>query len=351
MTIRHSNSLDRSARTPYPMQEMRIVVGLRRFWQHRILVSLLLGSMALFAVLSASLFSSAVSSTPAQAMQVQIQPTNPQLGDTISVVIQTDAATAANSTGTPTATPTVVMNQKTYPTFAIGSNRYRTFLPTTPLDAPGNLSIQVNAGQSNAVQANAAASQTQTSQTQIFNVALRNRDFPTQSIWLSGDSDSLGTDHEFDRVDAFKALVTPEKLWTGAFQRPNQGEITTIYGVRRYYNGEFAQDYFHRGVDYAGPTGDSVVAPAAGRIALVGRVEDGFELHGNTIGIDHGQGVLSIMLHLSRIDVTEGDVVQPGQRIGAVGSTGAVTGPHLHWGFYVNGQSVDPVPWRYTGFE
>lgn len=347
MTIRHSGSLDRSVRTPYPVQEVRIVGGLRRrLWRHRILVSLSFGIVALFSVLSTS-----VLGNPAQSMQVQIQPTNPQLGDTISVVIQADAATAANSTGTPTAAPTVVMNQKTYPTFAIGSNRYRTFLPTTPLDAPGNLSIQVNTGQVNTGASPTQTLPTQTPPIQTFSVALRNRDFPTQSIWLSGDSDSLGTDHEFDRVDAFKALVTSEKLWNGAFQRPNQGEITTIYGVRRYYNGEFAQDYFHRGVDYAGPTGDPVVAPAAGRIALVGRVEDGFELHGNTIGIDHGQGVLSIMLHLSRIDVKEGDVVQPGQRIGAVGGTGAVTGPHLHWGLYVNGQSVDPVPWRYTGFE
>jgi murein DD-endopeptidase MepM/ murein hydrolase activator NlpD len=133
--------------------------------------------------------------------------------------------------------------------------------------------------------------------------------------------------------------------------RPSQGQVSTSYGVRRYYNGVFAQDYYHRGVDYAAATGSPVVAPAAGRIALVGRVADGFELHGNTIGIDHGQGVLSIMLHLSRIDVNEGDIVQAGQVIGRVGSTGASTGPHLHWGLYVHGISVDPVPWREGRFE
>ncbi|MEM9979348.1 MAG: M23 family metallopeptidase, partial [Cyanobacteria bacterium P01_D01_bin.2] len=78
---------------------------------------------------------------------------------------------------------------------------------------------------------------------------------------------------------------------------------------------------------------------------------DGFELHGNTIGIDHGQGLLSIMIHLSRIDVREGDFVQAGQTIGGIGSTGASTGPHLHWGLYVNQVAVDPVPWRYGRFE
>jgi murein DD-endopeptidase MepM/ murein hydrolase activator NlpD len=80
-------------------------------------------------------------------------------------------------------------------------------------------------------------------------------------------------------------------------------------------------------------------------------VAEGFELHGNTIGIDHGQGVLSIMIHLSRIDVQEGQRVEAGQVIGAVGSTGASTGPHLHWGLYVHGLSVDPEPWRQRGFD
>jgi murein DD-endopeptidase MepM/ murein hydrolase activator NlpD len=146
-------------------------------------------------------------------------------------------------------------------------------------------------------------------------------------------------------------LETPEKYWKGPFLKPNAGPITTGYGVRRYYNGVFADDYYHRGVDYAGDTGSPIVAPAAGKIALVGRASQGFRVHGNVVGIDHGQGVSSIMLHLSRIDVKEGDFVQAGQRIGTVGSTGAATGPHLHWGLYVHGLSVDPVPWRNQGFE
>jgi murein DD-endopeptidase MepM/ murein hydrolase activator NlpD len=266
-----------------------------------------------------------VLTTPVRAMQVQVQPTNPQLGDTISVVVQVEATGQS---------PTVTLRQKTYPSFAIGNNRYRAFIPTTPLDAPGNLTLHVNAA----------------GQTQNLAVQLRDRDFPTQSIWISGGGPE-GTDYEFNKVDAFKALVTPEKFWNGAFVRPSEGEISTVYGVQRYYNGEFAQDYYHRGVDYAAGVGAPVVAPAAGRVALVGREAEGFELHGNTIGIDHGQGVLSILIHLSRIDVKEGDFVQAGQRIGAVGATGISTGPHLHWGLYVNGQSVDPVPWRYAGFE
>lgn len=298
--------------------QARRFVSMRRVW-----ISLSLGVVTLLAILI----------TPALALQVQVQPTNPQLGDTISVIVPASPTQSSGSVSPDR--PSVTLGQKTYPMFAISNNRYRALLPTTPLDPAGTLALQVKAG----------------GETQSLSVQLRDRQFPTQSIWLGEGGGPEGTDHEFDRVDAFKAIVSPEKLWSGPFLRPNDGEITTVYGVQRYYNGEFAEDYYHRGVDYAGGTGSPVVAPAAGRIALVGRVSEGFELHGNTVGIDHGQGVLSIMIHLSRIDVKEGDMVQAGQQIGAVGDTGIATGPHLHWGLYVNGQCVDPVPWRYAAVE
>ena len=264
---------------------------------------------------------------PVQALQVVVTPANPQLGDTLSVIIQVD--------GNGGETPKVSLQQKNYPAFPIGNGRFRALLPTTPLEKPGARLLQV-AGDG---------------QVQKLTVQVRDRNFPTQSIWLPPGKDTEGTDAEFDRVDAFKALVTPEKFWDGKLLRPNSGEITTIYGVRRYYNGVFAQDYYHRGVDYAGAYGSPVVAPAAGRVSLVGRESQGFKIHGNVVGIDHGQGVASILMHLSRIDVKEGDVVKAGQVIGALGSTGASTGPHLHWGLYVHGQSVDPVPWRLQGVE
>lgn len=265
--------------------------------------------------------------TPAKALQIQVSPTNPQLGDTLSVTVEYD---------TPNRTPpTVSLGKQSYATFPVGDNRFRALLPTTPLDKPGTLKLQATGNQESASLA----------------LALRGRKFPTQSIWLPPGKDQDLSDFEFDRVDAFKKLVTPQKFWQGSFLKPNQGEITTIYGVRRYYNGKFANDYYHRGVDYAGAYGSPVVAAAAGRVALVGQESKGFLIHGNCVGIDHGQGVETIYLHLSRITVKEGDIVKAGQVIGAIGATGAATGPHLHWGLYVNGQSVDPVPWRKRGFE
>jgi murein DD-endopeptidase MepM/ murein hydrolase activator NlpD len=265
--------------------------------------------------------------SPAHAYQVQITPPSPQLGDTIAVLVQ-PARTGPS--------PVVTVRGQAYPTYALPGNRFRALVPTSPLDAPGRLVIQVS-GQE---------------ETRNLAVELRNRSFPTQRITLSPGRASLeGTDYEFRRMDELRALRTPTKYWNGPMVRPNRGGVTSEYGIRRYYNGVFAQDYYHRGVDYADGRGSPILAPAAGRVVLVGRVQDGFTLNGNTIGIDHGQGVASVMIHLSRIDVREGDFVQPGQQIGAMGDTGFATGPNLHWGLYVNGVSVDPVPWRNSSIE
>ena len=271
-------------------------------------------------------------SKAAHALDVGINPSSPKLGETISILIQPSQPAPSN--------PIVTIEQKTFPSFPIAQNRYRALVPTSPLDKPRRLVIRIN-GEENGTQ-----------EVRNMAVLLKNRSFPTQSIWLPpGKAGLQGTDYEFDRVDAFKQLVTPDKLWNGPFRRPNQGPVSTVYGVRRYYNGEFAQDYYHRGIDYASPTGSPVVAPAAGRVALVGLESKGFQIHGNIVGLDHGQGVASAFLHLNTVLVKEGDLVQVGQKIGTVGSTGAVTGPHLHWGLYVHGVSVDPVPWMYQRFD
>lgn len=284
-----------------------------------VLFMALAGAITLFVTLSQS---------PAHAYyDVAIRPTAPQQGDTVAIVTTESQGTAS--------TPTVLINDVPSPTFSIGNGRHRTFLPTSPLHPDGEYVIRVEGpeGSRNPM------------------VWLSNRTFRTQYITLSPGQSDLGTDYEFDKVDAFKQIVSPEKFWQGAFLRPSQGRVSSEYGVRRYYNGEFAENYYHRGVDYAAATGTPVIAPAAGRIALVGRVVDGFELHGNTVGLDHGQGVESIFIHLNSINVREGDFVEAGQVIGTIGATGAATGPHLHWGLYVNGVAVDPAPWRNGNFE
>lgn len=263
--------------------------------------------------------------TSAQALEAEISPPTPQLGDTISVLIDSDKADTI---------PEVTVGEKNYPVYQVGDG-YRALIPTSPLDRAGKMTIQVQGDDT----------------TRNLGVWLKNRSFPVQRIWLSGKASRPATQSELDKVSAFKKLKTPTKFWQGSFVRPHAARVSSVFGIRRYYNGAFANNYYHKGVDYAGNIGSIVVAPAAGKISLIGREREDFHVHGNTIGIDHGQGVVSIMMHLQDIYVREGDMVQPGQKIGSVGATGASTGPHLHWGLYVNEIAVDPVPWRFSRID
>ena len=266
---------------------------------------------------------------PTQAIEVTVQPQKVRLGDTLSVVVTPDPG------GRLTTAPTVRVDNKSFPAFQVGPNRWRTLIPTTPLEKHGRRRLTVTGNE----------------QTRNLLVWVGDRWFPTQRIWLPSSNDDNIDEYEFDQADAFKALVTPQKLWNGRLLRPNNGPLSTGYGVRRYYNGVFANDYYHGGLDYASGTGSPVIAMATGRVALVGYESHRFKVHGNVIGLDHGQGVASIYLHLSRIDVKKGQMVRAGQVIGAVGNTGASTGPHLHMGLFVNGKAVDPAPWFNRTFE
>lgn len=145
------------------------------------------------------------------------------------------------------------------------------------------------------------------------------------------------------------SMVTPEKLWEGAFVSPVPPEFAQCYpsrfGSRRSYNGS-AYTYFHTGLDFCGGEGTAIYAPAAGRVVYTGALT----VRGNATVIDHGWGVFSAYMHQSEILVQTGDLVQAGQLIGRVGRTGRVTGPHLHLEIWVGGVQVDPLDWLSTAF-
>ena len=115
------------------------------------------------------------------------------------------------------------------------------------------------------------------------------------------------------------------RMWSSPFIRPRPSAITARFGSGRTFNGTLSAR--HLGVDLRGSTGSPVVAANRGIVALVDR----FFLAGNVVYIDHGNGVVTGYFHLSRTLVAEGDTVARGQKIGLVGATGRVTGPHLHW--------------------
>ncbi len=120
--------------------------------------------------------------------------------------------------------------------------------------------------------------------------------------------------------------------------RPAQGRISGVYGSQRILNGEPRSP--HLGLDIAAPTGTQIRAPAPGVVTLV---HPGMLLSGQTVIVDHGHGVNSVYIHMSRTDVQQGQVLKTGDPIGAIGMTGRASGPHLHWGLNWFEVKLDPA--------
>lgn len=144
---------------------------------------------------------------------------------------------------------------------------------------------------------------------------------------------------ELARIAAARAVATQAQGWRQRFRWPAIGRQSGWFGAQRVYQGK--PGGYHSGADVALPTGAPVVAPADGVVVLA--AQDPFTLEGRLLILDHGAGLSSAFLHLSRIDVREGEAVRQGQPIAAVGATGRVTGPHLHWGLQWGGAKLDPL--------
>ena len=125
-------------------------------------------------------------------------------------------------------------------------------------------------------------------------------------------------------------------LSTGLFTGPVVGVTTSPFGLKRLYKGEARRP--HTGLDYAGDTGTPIKAPADGKVILTGE----FFFNGNTIFLDHGQGLISVYIHMNKRLVQQGQKIKQGDVIGTIGQTGRATGPHLHWGIYLNQTVVNP---------
>jgi murein DD-endopeptidase MepM/ murein hydrolase activator NlpD len=172
-------------------------------------------------------------------------------------------------------------------------------------------------------------------------ITVRDARFAKQNVVMMRAVQELApAQGEMDLVAAFRRNVSDQRYWDDPLAAPVPGCLLSPFGVARLHNGKPTGNY-HSGVDQRSPAGKPVRAVAGGVVRLVRALN----LHGGTVGVDHGQGLESIYLHLSRFAVGEGAVVKKGDLIGYVGSTGRSTGPHLHWSLYANGVPVTPLQW------
>lgn len=178
-------------------------------------------------------------------------------------------------------------------------------------------------------------------------VQLSNKDYPEQRITLQETQSNKVTPSE-DELARYSREATEQKTvyqlfsssqtksWPN-FAWPIKGRISSPFGLKRFFNDQPRDP--HSGLDVAAPEGKAIAAPANGIIAQTGD----YFFNGKTVMIDHGQGIISMLCHLSKVDVAKGQTIKQGDIIGLVGQTGRATGPHLHYGVSINNARIDPL--------
>lgn len=257
----------------------------------------------------------ATAAAVSDAMQVTIADTSRKQGQFFSVTV---AAVPSE--------PELWFMERKYTMFRQQDSSWRALVPVENMTQPGSYVLQIRAGK----------------EENKIPVTVASNGRKTQFITLDPSKQELkATGTEKSRVKNALQTGSPEKLHASPFLRPAPGRTTSLFGLKRSYNGGPVESY-HKGIDISAPQGTPVKSTAKGKVVLTGTVKEGFQVHGNTVIIDHGQGLTSIYMHLSAITVREGESVEAGEMIGRVGHTGVSTAPHLHWGIYLYGTSVDP---------
>jgi murein DD-endopeptidase MepM/ murein hydrolase activator NlpD len=173
-------------------------------------------------------------------------------------------------------------------------------------------------------------------------VSIQPKNYPEQRLRIRNQRQVEPNAEDLARIERERAVTDAVKrhFSPGApaieFTLPAQGPLSSRFGLRRIFNGQPRNP--HAGLDVAVGTGTPVRAPADGIVANTGN----YFFNGNTVFIDHGQGLVTAYMHLSRIEAVAGQTIRKGEILGAVGNTGRATGPHLHWAVILNNTPVDP---------
>jgi murein DD-endopeptidase MepM/ murein hydrolase activator NlpD len=169
--------------------------------------------------------------------------------------------------------------------------------------------------------------------------------YQEQHITLSGKNKKYINPNlaHMDRIKRERPILSKARktfseitIKDATFIRPTSGVTTSPFGFKRFYNGQARRP--HTGLDYAGKTGTKVKSSAGGKVII----SDEFFFNGNTVFVDHGQGLISVYIHLNKRLVTPGQIIKQGDTIGTIGQTGRSTGPHLHFGIYLNQTAINP---------
>ncbi len=252
--------------------------------------------------------------TPLQAQKCSVSPVQVKLGQTLRITCSAEFTS-------------VKLNERSARLYLQPDGKRFGLLPISVKDAPGTFSLLISRNDDGAPQSLA--------------VVVRKTVFPSQNVKLSPEIESLhSTPEEMALLTSFRDAISETRSWEDPLQPPVSGCMTSPFGVKRLHNGKPTGEY-HGGVDQRTPEGEAIRAVAAGTITFAKQ----FNVLGNAVGIDHGQGLESMYLHMSRLVVAPGVAVQRGDILGYAGSTGRSTGPHLHWVLYVNGVNVNPAQW------
>jgi len=248
------------------------------------------------------------------AQQCTVSPASINLGEVLRLTCTGDFAFAK-------------WNDRTVRMFKQPDGKSFGLMPVSVKDAPGSASIDF-LGQQGAVLASAK-------------FVVRATRFPSENVRLSAEIEALhSTPEEIKLLTDFRNGVSEERFWHDPLTPPVEGCVTSPFGVKRLHNGKPTGE-FHGGVDQRTPAGEPIRAIADGKIVYAQK----FNVLGNAVGIDHGQGLGSMYLHMSELKVTPDMLVKKGDVLGFAGSTGRSTGPHLHWVLYANGVNVNAAQW------
>lgn len=251
---------------------------------------------------------------PASAQQCSIAPKSANLGDTLRLTCNAEVASAK-------------WNGRVIKLFPQPDGKTFGLMPVSVKDAPGPASIEFLSKDGIVLD------------TEKFLV--RATRFPSENVRLSPDIEALrSTPEEIQLLTSFRNEVSDTRFWQDPLAPPVDGCVTSPFGVKRLHNGKPTGE-FHGGVDQRTPEGEPIRAIADGKVVFARQLN----VPGNTVGLDHGQGLRSMYLHMSKLAVADGAIVKKGDALGYAGSTGRSTGPHLHWVLYANGVNVNAAQW------